>query len=119
MSANKKSQAEKQKLFSLPFPENLVSEIKDASFFGGKLNWPLSHKQLNGLYHAIDSLQERNRQFILLRYRDHMMYCDIGKQMGVSRQRAQQIVGDDLLKLRRSKNASIILDGYQSSDEND
>lgn len=117
MSVPKKSQTERQEVLSLPFPENLITEIKDASFFKGELKWPLSREQLDGLYHAINSLHERNRQFLLLRYRDHMMYRDIGKQMGVSRQRARQIVCDDLLKLVRWKNASIILDGYQSNED--
>ncbi len=60
-----------------------------------------------GLYDAIDTLKEREKNLIYLYYQQHCTYESAGQTIGVSRERVRQIISRAHRLLRHPKNLSL------------
>lgn len=95
----------------LPWPENLITEIDP------NLHTPLSANQMEGLYFALDSLSERERQMILCRYKDQMVFREIGEKFGVKEEPTRQIIFRGVWKLTDPSISRYYREGYHKAIE--
>lgn len=93
------------------YPYNLLEEL-----FGEPWHTPLNPLQEKGLERALEMLTQREREYLLMYYRDEMSLDKIGNMFSRTRERVRQIIHKALRKLRHPTKAKMIRDGY---DENE
>jgi len=62
-----------------------------------------------GIYEAINTLSDREKEIILLRFKDEMTLKDIGNRFGISQERSRQIIAKALRKLRHPSRFKFML----------
>ena len=86
---------ERREYMKLEYPENLASEI-----LGVTLSDKLSDPMKTALEQALDKLDERTKNVILLRFRDGKIYREIGERYQISDARIRPIINLGIRKLR-------------------
>lgn len=100
--------------YEAPWPYDLLDDIvapyvnnphrEEDEFWTDVLN----EEQEAGLRMVIDSLSEREREFVFLYYRDGMSLDAIGKERGITRERVRQIVAKAVRKMRHPSRRRLI-----------
>lgn len=88
------------KLDEKDYPNNLLDDILNAGVFTLDPIDPIPDDFMGSLAYVLWTLTERERIIICMRYEKHMTYIDIGKEVGVTRERVRQAVAKALRKLR-------------------
>ena len=99
-----------------PYPGNLLTAIGPERIFGKNAVQELNPDQLRGLEHVLNSLGEKERGILLLRYREGKSLPECGKQYNVSKQRVSQIEQKLLRKLRHPFCVMYIRDGFEKTE---
>ena len=84
-----------------PYPDGLISEI-------GGISLPLNDDQLAGLQHALTTLKDKEQKILKLRFEEGSTWVQVGKQLGISSSRVQQLAARAIRKLQHP-NRSIFL----------
>ena len=63
------------------------------TFFAEFTYKPLTEEQMVALEKALDSLDDRTKTMIILRYMDHKSFSEISDQFSVGAERTRQIIG--------------------------
>ena len=92
------------------WPYNLLDDI-----FLDPVSFVVNEDQMNGLMTAIDTLTPRERELLLLCYKDGNSFIEIGKAICLTNQRVSQIVHKAIRKLRHPARIHLILDGVNGS----
>lgn len=100
----------------LQYPENLLTDIGLNLVFGKEEYTPLNEDQMTGLAHALKSILERERDMILLRYKEQKTLQEIGDQYNLSRGRVRQIVAKGIRKLRHPSRTVFMRDGFEKAE---
>ena len=101
------------------WPDNLVyklfyndfDDIIDTSVF------PVTDDQVDGIYYALDTISEREKNMMLRHFRDGMTYEEVGKEHGISRSRVQQIVSKGIRKSRNKARLMYVRLGLKGNTE--
>lgn len=80
---------------TLTYPDNLLYDI-----FGGDWEYPRPADFDGSLEYVLHTLTERERRILGFRYKDGLIYEEIGKRECVTRERIRQICAKALRKLR-------------------
>ena len=80
---------------TLPYPDNLLYDI-----FGGEWEFPRPADFDGSLEYVLHTLTERERRVLDFRYKDGLIFEEIGKRFCVTRERIRQIHAKSLRKLR-------------------
>ena len=80
---------------TLPYPDNLLYDI-----FGGDWEYPRPADFDGSLEYVLHTLTERERRILGFRYKDSLIFEEIGKRECVTRERIRQICAKSLRKLR-------------------
>ena len=99
----------------LPWPENLITEIGLEAVFGSDAYTPLSDDQMHGLEFALDSLKDKEKTALLLRYKEHKTFKEVGDYFSRSNERMRQIIAKGIRKLRHPDRLKYYRDGYQGT----
>lgn len=99
-------------LNSVGYPFNLIDAI-----FCGEYEWLDDEDHMNGLNHALETLSERERKIIRMRYYDIMTLEDVAKDFNITRERIRQIEAKAVRKLRHPARKNFILHGYEGGAE--
>lgn len=83
------------------FPFNLSLDV----FYGDETEAKSIH--IDSLENAIESLNEKERTAISLRYRDGLTLEEVGDRFGVCRERARQIIKTSVNALRKQNKVSL------------
>lgn len=94
--------------YRAPWPYNLVEDILGPNVIDG----PMSNDQAAGLDHILNTISERTREMILMRYRDGMTLEEIGKEYHLQKARIGQIVAKGVMCLRHPSRTKYVLNGY-------
>ena len=97
----------------LPWPENLITEIGLETVFGSNTYTPLNDDQMHGLEFALDSLKDNEKTAVLLRYKEHKTFKEVGVCFSRSNERMRQIIAKGIRKLRHPDRLKYYRDGYQ------
>ncbi len=100
----------------IAYPENLLRTIGLAAVFGKDQYEPLNDDQFRGLEYILGMLSQREREILLLRYREQRTLAECGKIYGFSKQRAQQIEARALRKLHHPGCLMFVRDGFEKSE---
>ena len=92
------------------WPYNLLDDI-----FLEPVSFIVNEDQMNGLMTAIDTLTPRERELLLLCYKDGNSFIEIGKAICRTNQCVSQIVHKAIRKLRHPARMHLILDGVNGS----
>lgn len=90
------------------FPYNLWMEI-----FGEMPEEPIEQDQVDGIFEALDSLTQREKDGILYYYRFGMTLEQAGRKFGITRERFRQVIAKGARKLRHSSRRLLILYGAE------
>ena len=101
---------------TIDYPENLVRAIGVEMISESGEYTPLTADRQKGLEHAIESLNERERVILSLRFREKKAFQDIGDQLGISRQHVQQISARAVGMLRHPGRIIFIRDGFEKTE---
>ncbi|MCD8337853.1 MAG: hypothetical protein LUD18_11430 [Lachnospiraceae bacterium] len=77
----------------------------------------LSDDQMQGLETVLHQLKERERLALLYRYKDRMIYREIGKKFGVTGSRIEQMNARSIRILAHPSRWGYIVRGYQGQME--
>jgi DNA-binding CsgD family transcriptional regulator len=72
---------------------------------------PLSDKQLSGLEKAMECFTEREALAVKLYFKEEMTLDEVGKEMGITRERVRQVIARALRKLRHPTRQNLIVYG--------
>ena len=72
---------------------------------------PLSDKQLSGLEKAMECFTEREAIAVKLYFKEEMTLDEVGKEMGITRERVRQVIAKALRKLRHPTRQNLIVYG--------
>ncbi len=97
-----------------PYPYNLVDAIN-----GEPIDWVLRKENIDGLEWAVSTLNERERLCVNAYYREGNSLSAVGKLIGVTTERARQILHRAVRRLCHPSKASQILNGWHSIEEID
>ena len=106
--AQKSTKAPKKE--KLIFPDNLITEI-------GDIPLPLNDDQVAGLHHALTTLKDREQLVLRLRFEDGATWSEIGKQLGKSGTRAQQLAAKAIRKLQHPNRSVFFRNGLEATRE--
>lgn len=96
-----------------PWPYNLAEDILDSDAF----NDIMTADQADGLQYLLDKhISEREKDILLMRYRDGMTFEEIGKIIHVGRERVRQIAAKTIRTLRHPVHANYIRNGLKGED---
>lgn len=102
---NKKPEKEKTpRLHEMPYPEGLFAALG--------LMPPFTDDQTEGLQYVIELLNTREREVLLLRYREHQTLADIAKTYGIAPERTRQILANAVRKLKKPDHKCYYTDGF-------
>ena len=104
------------KRFEVPYPYNLFRVITNLDY-EFDFEAPLTSDQEKGIEYALSTLSERESYILRKRFRDDKTLEQIGKDCGISGNRALQIVNTAIWKLRQPIRRSYILEGYKATKE--
>lgn len=104
--------------YEYDYPYNLLvdvfggwgEDINDDSFIA---NQELTLDQKDGLDFALDTLTEREKHCVILKYRENKTLEEIGKEYNVTRERIRQVIAKATRKLRHPSRANYIRKGYR------
>ncbi len=95
-----------------PWPYNLLDELVEperwTELFGAD--------QMDGLNFSLETLPDREREAVLLYYRDGLDLWQTGDKLGISRERARQIIVKGVNKLRRPSILRYLQMGVQGAE---
>ena len=93
-----------------PWPYNLAEDILDSDAF----NDVMTADQADGLQYLLDKhISEREKDILLMRYKNEMTLEEISKKIHVGRERVRQIVAKTIRILRHPVHANYILNGLK------
>ena len=99
----------------LPWPENLITEIGLEAIFGLDAYTPLNDDQMHGLEFALNSLKDKEKTAVLLRYQEHKTFREVGDYFSRSNERMRQVIAKSIRKLRHPDRLKYYRDGYQGT----
>lgn len=105
----KKDAIDKIEGYESAWPYNLIEEVVGSEY----INNISTKDQLKGLDAALDTLTEREKQVLLMRYRDGLTFNKIGKQFCVGGNRIRQIHNKAIRKLRAPHRCNLVLYGTE------
>ena len=92
-----------------PWPYNLAEEMLGPDVIDG----PLSDDQATGLDYVLNNtLTDRTREMILMRYKGEMTLEEIGKEYNLGKERVRQIIARGVRMLRHPSRTKYLLNGY-------
>lgn len=92
--------AERHARLMLPYPDNLIAEVKATPYPTSDPYLSSVELSVEDLEFGISNLQDRYKEFLILRYRDHLTYRAIGELKGVCVERTRQIIFKDIHTIR-------------------
>lgn len=95
-----------------PWPYNLMDDV-----FGEPWVDVLTDDQIAGISAAIAGLTEREKESLLLYYRDGMTLDAIAGEYGLTRERVRQIIGKAVRKLRAPHRKNLMMCGVKGAEE--
>ena len=84
----------------LPYPDNLIAEIKALPYENSDPTLASENLTMEDLEYGLSHLRKRPKEFLMFRFKEHLTYKATGEHMGVSTERARQVVLHDLRKIR-------------------
>ena len=72
----------------------------------------VNEDQIEGLTYLLEELRERDRNILLLRYMDQLTYQSIGSAFNITGERAKQVIGKLIRKLKKPERAVYYQEGY-------
>ena len=100
----------------LPWPENLMTEIGLENVFTDTGAYrELTPDQLTGLEHAMSTLKEREKDAVLLWFKERKPLRSIGEKYSISRSRVRQIIAKAVRKLGHPSRLVFYRDGYEET----
>ena len=102
------------------YPKNLIADLvgnfKESTW--QLLNEKdLNEDRINGLNYALSQCSENEQLAIALRYKGYCALAEIGEQLGVTKERARQIIAEALRKMRHPKRFGYVQYGYNAYSE--
>lgn len=109
--------------YEAPWPYNLLDAIVRPSWYPGHREddedhyWKdiISMDQMNGLTEAMSSLAPREKEALLVYFREGLNLEEAGKHFGVTRERVRQIIAKAVRKLRHPSRSRLITLGVQGA----
>lgn len=105
-----RTSANTPKGYCAPYPYNLLDDL-----FGEPFDHVVSEDEMNGLNAALSSLSEREQEVLHLYYEEEKTLEEVGKVLGVGRERIRQIVAKGLRKLRHPSRSRQIRYGEEGN----
>lgn len=96
------------------WPYNLLDDI-----FLEPVSFIMDEDHMKGLEAAFDTLNEREREWTLLVYRDGLTLTAAGEKVGRTKDRVAQVTHKAIRKLRHPSRTRLILDGLEGSKQID
>lgn len=94
------------------WPYNLIDDIESRVSEEEKICIPLNEDQIRGLKAVIEGFHDKERDILLLHYRDGLPYSDIGDRYKVTRQYIHQIISDMIARMRHPSMHNLIRYGH-------
>ena len=104
----------KTKRNEVPWPENLLAEIGFDLVFGTEEYTPLTADQAAGLEYALNLLKEIDKTLILLHFKDHKNYTEIGRIVSRDGSTVRDRIHMALRKLQNPVRHVYIKDGLEA-----
>ena len=104
-----------EETMTIDYPENLVRAIGVDRIYSGEYV-PLTEDQLKGLEHSMNMLNNRERKVLQLHFIEKKTFQTCGDELGISRQRVQQISARAVGALRHPGKIVFILDGFEKTE---
>ena len=95
-----------------PWPYNLMGDV-----FGEPWIDVLTDDQFAGINAAIADLTDREKEAVLLYYRDGLTLAKISGKYGVTLERVHQIIGNAVRKLRAPHRTNLMMHGVKGAEE--
>ena len=92
------------------WPYNLLDDV-----FQEPVSFIMTDDQIDGLYNALNTLNDREMEWTILSYRDGMANTEIAKMYDRSSNRVMQVLHKAVRKLRHPSRMHLILDGVNGS----
>lgn len=102
---------EHKDIYYVPYPYNLVECI-----FGEPVDEVINEDQLAGLEQALEFLTPRERRIVQLYFEEEKTLKEIGKEIGVTNCRIQQIIAKAIRKLRSPTKTKLIKNGPKAQE---
>ncbi len=101
--------------FDEPWPYNLVTTING----GAPVEFILTEDRENGLYYALSVLNDREREAVVLRFKEGKTLDEIGAVLGKSKERTRQIISKAIRRLRHPSLSRFVKLGFNLACEDD
>lgn len=97
---------------SLPWPENLITDIGLAYVFEDETYRELTDDQMKGLLYVISMLRDRQKTVLRMRYQEKKTLREIAETLSLSPERVRQLVIRSFRILRHEPYRAYFRDGY-------
>lgn len=97
----------------LPYPENLLTEIGLERIFKTGVYSPLTEDQMRGLEYAMQSLTEKERRAVKLRYENHLTFKQAAELCQITPEAVRQSAYYGVRKLRHPRQLAYYRNGYK------
>lgn len=101
----------------LPYPENLLTEIGLERIFKTGVYSPLTEDQMRGLEYAMQSLTEKERRAVKLRYENHLTFRQAAELCQITPEAVRQSAYYGVRKLRHPRHLAFYRNGYEVETE--
>ena len=101
-----------KKIDDIDYPYNLVDAI-----FGEEIAWSADADHAAGLEKVLETLTDRERKVIRLRFEQGLNLEETGKEFNVTRERIRQVEAKAIRKMRHPSRSKLILHGVAGAAE--